>query len=102
MSIEHNSTDWGYNNSTFFTIFNIVTGMKKKVADNNKRSVKRNNRTFTVLIIISALLLLTGIGFLLVEPIKSLRRGQITDDAMNAMESVMSQQMTVPTAAAEW
>ena len=70
--------------------------MKKKVADNNKRSVKRNNRTFTVLIIISALLLLTGIGFLLVEPIKSLRRGQITDDAMNAMESVMSQQMTAP------
>lgn len=69
--------------------------MQKKVADNNKRSGKRN-RTFMVLIIISALLLVTGIVFLLVEPFKSLRRGQITDDAMNAMESVMSQQMTAP------
>lgn len=96
MSIEHNSTDWGYNNSTFFTIFNIVTGMKKKVSGSNNKRSGGHNRTFTVLIIISALLLLTGIGFLLVEPIKSMRRGQITDDAMNAMESVISQQMTAP------
>ena len=95
MSIEHNSTDRGYNNSTFFTIFNIVTGMKKKVSGSNKRSGGKS-RTFTVLIIISAVLLLTGIGFLLVEPIKSMRRGKITDDVMNAMESVMSQEMTAP------
>lgn len=44
-----------------------------------------------MLIIITAVLLLTGVCFLAVEPIKSMRRQNIMDDAMEVMVSKMSE-----------
>lgn len=54
-------------------------------ADRQKR--KRIN---TILIIISGVLLIAGVIFLLIEPYKAWRRSQITDDAMNIIQSEMS------------
>ncbi len=90
MSIEHNSTDWGYNNSTFFAEDNIVTDMKKRASESKKNS-KRNNRAFPVLLILAGVLLLTGIGFLAVEPIKSYNREKIAGEAMEVMAGKMSE-----------
>ena len=64
--------------------------MKKQASDKRNTS-KGNSRTLKVLIIISAVLLLAGACFLAVEPIKSLRRQKITDDAMEIMVSKMSE-----------
>lgn len=64
--------------------------MQRHVSGNKKDS-KLNGRGFTVLMIISCLILLTGLGFLAVEPIKSLKREQIMGDAMDVMISKMSE-----------
>ncbi|MCR4557088.1 MAG: sortase [Saccharofermentans sp.] len=63
--------------------------MKKHITDNGYEP-KGRNRIFLVLMIFAGILLLTGIGFLLVEPIKSMRREKITDDAVEVMASQMS------------
>ena len=54
-------------------------------ADRQKR-----RRINTVLIIISGVLLIAGVIFLLIEPYKAWKRSQITDDAMNIIQSEMS------------
>jgi LPXTG-site transpeptidase (sortase) family protein len=64
--------------------------MKKHISD-SRYQPKRRNRVFLVLMIFAGILLLTGVGFLLVEPIKSMKREKITDDAINAMASQMSE-----------
>ena len=64
--------------------------MKNRASDNRKNS-KGSKKAFTVLIIISVVLLLTGVCFLAVEPIKSMRREKIMDDAMEVMVSKMSE-----------
>lgn len=51
----------------------------------------KRKRIFVVLMVFFVLILLTGIGLLLVEPIKTLKREQITNDAMDVMLSKMSQ-----------
>ena len=63
----------------------------RKQASGSKKSTKGNKRAFSVLIIITAVLLLTGVCFLAVEPIKSMRRQNIMDDAMEVMVSKMSE-----------
>ena len=64
--------------------------MKKNVSY-TKEEVKKRNRAFLVLMIFAGLLLLTGIGFLLVEPIKSMKRERILDEAVDVMASQMSE-----------
>ena len=64
--------------------------MKKHISD-SRNEPKGRSRVFLVLMIFAGILLLTGVGFLLVEPIKSMRREKITDDAINAMASQMSE-----------
>ena len=64
--------------------------MKKHISD-SRNEPKRRNRVFLILMIFAGILLLTGAGFLLVEPIKTMRREKITDDAINAMASQMSE-----------
>ncbi|MBR5182741.1 MAG: sortase [Clostridiales bacterium] len=64
--------------------------MKKHVSDNRNEPRKRK-RVFLVLMIFAGILLLTGVGLLLVEPIKSIKREKITDDAVEVMASQMSQ-----------
>ena len=64
--------------------------MKKHIDYSNNVSKKRN-RIFLILMILAAILLLTGIGFLLVEPIRNINREKITDDAVNMMASQMSE-----------
>ena len=63
--------------------------MKKHISD-SRNEPKGRNRVFLVLMIFAGILLLTGAGFLLVEPIKTIRREKITDDAINAMAAQMS------------
>lgn len=63
----------------------------RKQASGSKKITKGNKRAFSVLIIITAVLLLTGVCFLAVEPIKSMRRQNIMDDAMEVMVSKMSE-----------
>lgn len=63
----------------------------RKQASGSKKCTKGNKRAFSVLIIITAVLLLTGVCFLAVEPIKSMRRQNIMDDAMEVMVSKMSE-----------
>ena len=64
--------------------------MKKQTSDRKKNS-KRNNRAFPVLLILAGVLLLTGIGFLAVEPIKSYNREKIAGEAMEVMAGKMSE-----------
>ncbi len=64
--------------------------MKKRASDSKKNS-KRNNRAFPVLLILAGVLLLTGIGFLAVEPIKSYNREKIAGEAMEVMAGKMSE-----------
>ncbi|MBR6488084.1 MAG: sortase [Clostridiales bacterium] len=72
--------------------------MKKQTSD-RKTSLKVNQRVFNVLLILGGILMLTGIALLAVEPIKTLNREKITDDAMEVMAERMSQVIaTAPTA----
>lgn len=63
--------------------------MKKNVSY-TREEVKKRKRAFLLLMIFAGLLLLTGVGFLLVEPIKSMKREKILDDAVDVMASQMS------------
>lgn len=63
--------------------------MRKQVSDSEKDS-RGTNRTFIVLIIISGVLLLAGTVLLMIEPVKSMMREKITDEAINVMEEEMS------------
>lgn len=64
--------------------------MKKHISDSYQDHSKRK-RAFLVLMIFAGLLLLTGVGLLLVEPIKSMNREKITNDAMDVMAKQMSE-----------
>lgn len=64
--------------------------MKKQTVD-SKIDANKRNRIFLVLMVFFGLLLLTGIGFLMVEPIKTLNREKISDEAMDVMARKMSE-----------
>jgi LPXTG-site transpeptidase (sortase) family protein len=64
--------------------------MQKQSSDSKKRP-NGNNRAFKMFIFISVVLMVAGLCFLAVEPIKSLRREQIMGDAMDVMVSKMSE-----------
>ena len=64
--------------------------MKKQMVD-SKIDANKRNRIFLVLMVFFGLLLLTGIGFLMVEPIKTLNREKISDEAMDVMARKMSE-----------
>ena len=57
----------------------------------SKIDANKRNRIFLVLMVFFGLLLLTGIGFLMVEPIKTLNREKISDEAMDVMARKMSE-----------
>ena len=69
--------------------------MKKQVDESGKNSRGRNG-AFKVLIFISGVLLLTGLCLLAVEPVKSMRREKITDDAMSMLDEKMSEAVSLP------
>lgn len=67
----------------------------------NSTSYKKHNkgkRISTILTILSVIFLVTGIVFLLIDPIKSFFRGQIRDGAMDVIESQISLQESDVTA----
>lgn len=63
----------------------------KKIEDSRKAKRDKNRRGNTVLLIIAAVLISTGIVCLLIEPIKSLRRQKITSDALDAIASEITE-----------
>ena len=61
-----------------------------KTAEDKK--IKRKLDLNTLLIVISVILLVTGVICLLIEPIKSSRRNKITNDALDEIEAQISEQ----------
>lgn len=75
--------------------------MKKRTFDSTNHS-KGNNRAFLVLLILGGVLLLTGIGFLAVEPIKSLNREKIADEAVEVMAGKMSEAIATASSSGDY
>ena len=55
------------------------------------RGKKKNSRINTILIIIAILFFIAGIVILLIDPIRSARRQKITDEALESIESQISE-----------
>lgn len=59
-------------------------------SDMGEADRQKRRRINTILIILSGVLLIAGVIFLLIEPYKAWKRSQITNDAMNIIQSEMS------------
>ena len=64
----------------------------KVIEDSRKAKRDKNRGGSNVLLILAAVLILTGIICLLIEPIKSWRRQKITSDALGAVASEITQE----------
>lgn len=64
-----------------------------KIVDDGKKAKRdQNRRGSVVLLVLAAVLILTGIVCLLIEPIRSWRRQKITSDALNAVSSEIARE----------
>ena len=75
--------------------------MKKRASD-NRNSSKRNNRAFSVLLILGGVLLLTGIGLLAVEPVKTVNREKIAEEAVEVMAGKMSEAVATASSSGDY
>ena len=57
----------------------------------NKNGKKKRNKVTVILLIVAGLFFVTGVIFLLIDPIRSWRRMQVTEDALTSIESLISE-----------
>jgi LPXTG-site transpeptidase (sortase) family protein len=57
----------------------------------NKNDKKKKNKVTIILLIVAGLFFVAGVIFLLIDPVRSWRRMQVTEDALTSIESLISQ-----------